>query len=373
MVMQRRHLENPLFAQFVRAHLQNHRQGFQHENAADKRQQQLLLDRDRHRPDRPAQRERPHVAHEHLRRVRVVPKKADAGPHHRPAEDGQLAHQRHPLQLQVIGKHDVPAHIGQHGQGRRGDDGAADRQAVEPIGQVHRIARPDDDQYNKQDEWQKCQQMKVRHAGERRDAERRMDALQERHHQFGRVAAPRLHGHERDRHSRAHQNLVAGLSARRQPKIAPVHHLDIVVREPDRPEAESRQDHQPDHRVPQVGPQKRRQQDRDGNQHASHGRGAGFFLVRLRPVLADVLPDLELAQLINHKRPDKQRDQERRKRSKSRPKRDVAEDAERGEVGKELLIEQPVQQRGSPEGWGACLWYRSVVSVFWQNPPRNIL
>jgi hypothetical protein len=41
-----------------------------------------------------------------------------------------------------------------------------------------------------------------------------------------------------------------------------------------------------------------------------------FLQVRLRPVFADVLADLELAQLLDHPRPDEERDQQRRERGK---------------------------------------------------------
>src|SRR5271157_6484108 len=44
MVMDRRHAENSLAAQFERTHLQNHRERFDHENSADEEQQHFLLD-----------------------------------------------------------------------------------------------------------------------------------------------------------------------------------------------------------------------------------------------------------------------------------------------------------------------------------------
>src|ERR1700730_13976624 len=63
MVMDGRHSKNALAAQLERAHLQNHRNGFQHKNAANEEQQNLLLDDDRNHAERPAQRKRPHIAH----------------------------------------------------------------------------------------------------------------------------------------------------------------------------------------------------------------------------------------------------------------------------------------------------------------------
>ncbi len=39
------------------------------------------------------------------------------------------------------------------------------------------------------------------------------------------------------------------------------------------------------------------------DEHAAHGGRAGLLQVRLRPVLANVLADLELAQLLDHPGP----------------------------------------------------------------------
>src|ERR1700682_3457616 len=67
MMMQRGHAENTLPCQAERRHLQNHRKRFQHENAANKKQENFLLDGDRHHPDGPAERERSDVPHEYFR------------------------------------------------------------------------------------------------------------------------------------------------------------------------------------------------------------------------------------------------------------------------------------------------------------------
>jgi hypothetical protein len=57
-----------------------------------------------------------------------------------PAEDRQLADQRHALQFQVVREHHVAADVGQHRQRAGRDDRAADRQAVEAVRQVHGVA-----------------------------------------------------------------------------------------------------------------------------------------------------------------------------------------------------------------------------------------
>ena len=115
------------------------------EDAADEGQQQLLADDDGDRADGPAQGQRTDIAHEDLRRMGVVPEKADGGADHGAAEDGQLAHHGHALEFEVVGKDDVAADVGEHGQRAGGDDGAADGQPVQPVGQVDGIGGKDQD------------------------------------------------------------------------------------------------------------------------------------------------------------------------------------------------------------------------------------
>ena len=69
-----------------------------------------------------------------------------------------------------------------------------------------------------------------------------------------------------------------------------------------------------------------------------------FFRWRLRPVVAHILANLELAQPLDHKRPDQQPDQQRRQAGKHRPERQIPEDPENVKVGKQLLIQQPIEQ-----------------------------
>ena len=73
--------------------------------------------------------------------MRVVPEKADRRADHGPAEDRQLADHGHALQLEIVGKDHVAADVGEHGQRAGGDDGAADGQAVEAVGEVDGVRR----------------------------------------------------------------------------------------------------------------------------------------------------------------------------------------------------------------------------------------
>src|ERR1700678_2982399 len=86
MMMDRRHLEDPLLAQLVTAHLQNYRQRFDHVDTTDENEQDFLLDQNRNDTQRSAQRQRSHVAHENLGRMRVVPKESERCAHHGAAE-----------------------------------------------------------------------------------------------------------------------------------------------------------------------------------------------------------------------------------------------------------------------------------------------
>src|SRR5580704_14928363 len=67
----------------------------------------------------------------------------------------------------------------------------------------------------------------------------------------------------------------------------------------------------------------------------------------LGAILADVLADLELTQLVNHEGPDEQSDEHGGETGKSGAERQIPEDAEGSEVGEKLLIKEPVKQTSS--------------------------
>ena len=180
------------------------------------------------------------------------------------------------------------------------------------------------------------------------DDQVRPKVLHERHHQPRRVEALPLQHHQRDRDRAADDELQQQLLARGQPEVALVRDLGVIVRKPDGAKRHRREHHEPDEGIRQVAPQQRRNQDGDADQHAAHRGRAALLLVALRTFFADVLADLKLAQPINDKRPDQQADQQRRQARKDAAERDVAEDPEVPEVGKELLIEQPIEQRKPP-------------------------
>ena len=121
---------------------------------------------------------------------------------------------------------------------------------------------------------------------------------------------------ERDGNAGGGEPLPEELGARGEAEVAPLDDLGVVVGKTDGAEGERGADGDPDEGVGGVGPEHGGQQDGDDDEHAAHGGRAGFFLVRLGPVFADVLADLEFAQLLDDVGPDEQRDQQRGERRK---------------------------------------------------------
>src|SRR5260370_41267603 len=100
MMMQRRHAKNTLARQTERYHLQNHGERFQHKNAANKKQQNFLLDGHRHHANRSSECERPNIAHENFRGVRVVPEKSARRTHQGSTKNREFANLRKMLESQ---------------------------------------------------------------------------------------------------------------------------------------------------------------------------------------------------------------------------------------------------------------------------------
>ena len=122
------------------------------EQAADDGQHDLVLGGDRDRADQAAERQRTGVAHEDRGRRRVEPEEAEAGADHRAEHDRQFAGAGHEMDLQIFGEHRVAGEIGDDAEGGRRDHDRHDRQPVEAVGQVHRIAGADDDEAGERNE-----------------------------------------------------------------------------------------------------------------------------------------------------------------------------------------------------------------------------
>ena len=149
-VVQRRHLQDPpagaeaLLGELEPADLQHHRQRLDDEDAAHDAEHDLLPRDDRDRAERAAERQRADVAHEDLRRMGVEPQEGEAGAGHRRAEHQQLAGPRDVRNQQVAAEDRIAGDVGEDAERRADHHHRHDRQAVEAVGQVDRIARTDD-------------------------------------------------------------------------------------------------------------------------------------------------------------------------------------------------------------------------------------
>src|SRR5271168_1111714 len=111
MMVDRRHAEHPLAGELERHHLDDHRDGFEHEQAADDGEHDLVLGGDRDRADHAAERQRAGIAHEDRSRRRVEPEKAEAGADQGAAQHRELAGAGDVVDLQIVGEHRVAGQI----------------------------------------------------------------------------------------------------------------------------------------------------------------------------------------------------------------------------------------------------------------------
>ena len=149
MMMDRRHGENAAAGQFETEHLQNDRDRFDDENAADDGEEQLLFTADRDHADHAADGERAGVAHENFRRMTIEPEKAEAGADERGADDRELAGERIKRDLQIFGDAKISGGVGKQRVGESDRDGATDGEAIEAVGQIDGVGRADDDEREK--------------------------------------------------------------------------------------------------------------------------------------------------------------------------------------------------------------------------------
>ena len=97
-------------------------------------------------PSAPPSAKRAGIAHEDQRGRRVEPQKAETGADQRAADHRKLAGPLHEMDLQIVGEQHVADEIGDEAEGGGGDHHRHDGQAVETVGQVHRIAGADNDE-----------------------------------------------------------------------------------------------------------------------------------------------------------------------------------------------------------------------------------
>ena len=73
-------------------------------------------------------------------------KEAHPGSDHRAAEHRHLADVRHIVKVEIAGEFDVAHEVGDQAEGGGGDHHRHGGEPVQPVGEVHRIARPHDDE-----------------------------------------------------------------------------------------------------------------------------------------------------------------------------------------------------------------------------------
>src|ERR1700678_2786935 len=174
-----------------------------------------------------------------------------------------------------------------------------------------------------------------------------MKLLKEGNKQLGGIFSAMLQNNQRHRDQHAGQDLISNLRASRKPKISPMDNLKIVIGEADRAKRQGRKHSDPDKRITEVRPQQSRNQNGDRNQQTAHGRSTRFFLMRLRTLFANILPNLKVAQSLNHDRPDNQPREKRRQTGKRRAKSQITKNTERRKIMEELQVEQPIEQSAS--------------------------
>ncbi len=151
------------------------------------------------------------------------------------------------------------------------------------------------------------------------------------------------------------------LGARSEAETATLDGLGVVVGKADGAEGEGGEYGDPDEGIGGVCPENCGQDNGDHDEDAAHGGRAGFFLMRLGSVFADVLADLKFAELFNDVGADEEGDEERCQRGEGCPEREVAEDAEGMEEREQLFVEQPVEQEDSDA------WKRAKFSLILQG------
>src|SRR6516225_2801443 len=150
-MMDRRHAKHAFAGELVRRHLHDHRYCFQHEQAADYRQHDLMLGRDSDGADQAAQRERAGIAHEYRGGRRVEPEKSEPGSGDGAAQHRELSGAGDIMNIEILGKERVADQVGNDTEADGNDDHRHRGQTVETIGEVHGIARADDDEGAKYD------------------------------------------------------------------------------------------------------------------------------------------------------------------------------------------------------------------------------
>ena len=213
----------------------------------------------------------------------------------------------------------MPGHVGEEHVGGGVDGHRPDGQSVQAVCQVDGVAGSDDDQRDKGDE---------------PDPQVGVEFLEEGEVQL--CAEAGLEEQEYGHHP-GQQDLPEHLLTGRKALGILLHHLLVVIHEADDPVADRDEERRPDILVGQVGPQQGRYDDRRQDHHAAHGGGALFLQVRFRSIGADHLAGLQALELADDPGAEHEADQQCRYHGVDGPKRQVLEDIEELDVGRQRI------------------------------------
>ena len=226
------------------------------------------------------------------------------------------------MDLQVIREPHVADQVGDQREHPGGDDGGHDRQAIQPIGQVHRIARPDHHE----------------HADQRkREAERDQHLLEHRDREPGAERAPRQQGYPH-RAAEPQRQLRDQLAPGRDALGIAPRQLQEIIHEADRAIAQRQQQHGPHITVREVRPDQCAGHQRRQDQHAAHGgRALLFDQVAGRAVFPDRLAAiLHRFQPADHRGPKQQGHEQRGQAGGTGADRRVTEQVRQDELARKL-------------------------------------
>ena len=269
----------------------------------------------RDRAEQTAERKRAGVAHEDRGRWRVEPEESQPCAEHRAAKHGKLAGARDIIDLQIFGEHRVAGEVGDHAEACGSDHHRHDGEAIEAVGEVHRIAGADHDEGAEQHE---------------EPAEIQRDIFEKRQCQRGRERRP-AEPHQRVARRQRNYCLDQQTNAAGKAVMALLRHLQIIVVETDKAEAQRDREHDPDIGIERVGPQHGRDQYTGQDHQAAHGRRALLgHQMRLRAVGADRLAlALAKAQMIDDPGTEQKHEQRCGHHRAAGAERDVAKYVER--------------------------------------------
>ena len=161
----------------------------------------------------------------------VIPEEADGSADHRSAEDGDLADHGHTLQLEVVGKDDVAADIGEHGERAGGDDGAADGEPVQAVRQVDGVAGTHEHKHDEDDERDEREPVHMRDDAHPVPDKVWTEVFGERNDQARGVKAATFKRDQSHSDARADGELAGKFLTPGEALVMFVHDLDVIVGE----------------------------------------------------------------------------------------------------------------------------------------------